>query len=59
MIFIPMGDGQNQRYKKVLRGLNGTTIIVDDILIDSETFEGHVDYIRGKFSGYLIDQKEQ
>ena len=46
MGFISTGDSYNQRSDTALKGLKGITKIVDDILIASETYEQHVQFIR-------------
>ena len=46
MGLISTGDSYNQRSDKVLQGLNGITKIVDDIIIASETFEGHMNDVK-------------
>ena len=43
MGFISAGDSYNQRGDKAMAGLKGITKISDDILIASETFEGHME----------------
>ena len=45
MGFISTGNSYNQRSDKALKGLNGITKIVDDILIASETMEEHYEDI--------------
>ena len=41
MGFISAGDSYNQRCDQALKGINGITKIVDDVLIASETYERH------------------
>ena len=46
MGFISTGDSYNQRSDKALAGLQGITKIVDDILVASETYEQHFEFIQ-------------
>lgn len=41
MGFVSSGDSYNQRCDKALNGLNGIIKILDDVLIDSETYQQH------------------
>ena len=46
MGFISTDDSYNQHSDKALQAVRGIAKIVDDILIASETFEGHIEYMQ-------------
>ena len=46
MGFISTGDRYNQKSDKALKRLKGITKIIDDVLIASETYPQHVEYVR-------------
>ena len=54
MGLISTGDSYNQRSDKALKGLNGITKIVDDILIASETIEQHFKNVQELLNSCLL-----